>query len=144
MATPPRREYELTVRQEPKQARMCGVGGKHNLQFHHLGNITLLIQPTVAQSTLLQSSSCASLIPARADRLPVHLQQVRIMRPMGEVCFSLSILWRAAAFFVNVDCCCRYLLAYERCSACYLPTRLASERILIKNNTKKSNAHYFI
>ena len=24
----PRREYELTVRQEPKQARMCGVGGK--------------------------------------------------------------------------------------------------------------------
>ncbi|KAH7878350.1 velvet factor-domain-containing protein [Lentinula edodes] len=23
-----RREYELTVRQEPKQARMCGVGGK--------------------------------------------------------------------------------------------------------------------
>ena len=22
------REYELTVRQEPKQARMCGVGGK--------------------------------------------------------------------------------------------------------------------
>jgi hypothetical protein len=91
MATPPRREYELTVRQEPKQARMCGVGGKHNLQFHHLGNITLLIQPTVAQSTLLQSSSCASLIPARADRLPVHLQQARIMRRMGEVCFSLSL-----------------------------------------------------
>lgn len=25
---PTRREYELTVRQEPKQARMCGVGGK--------------------------------------------------------------------------------------------------------------------
>ena len=24
----PPREYELTVRQEPKQARMCGVGGK--------------------------------------------------------------------------------------------------------------------
>jgi Velvet factor len=24
----PRREYELTVRQEPKQARMCGVGGE--------------------------------------------------------------------------------------------------------------------
>ncbi len=23
-----RREYELTVRQEPKEARMCGVGGK--------------------------------------------------------------------------------------------------------------------
>ena len=23
-----RREYQLTVRQEPKQARMCGVGGK--------------------------------------------------------------------------------------------------------------------
>lgn len=22
------REYELTMRQEPKQARMCGVGGK--------------------------------------------------------------------------------------------------------------------
>lgn len=28
MATPHRREYELTVRQEPKQARMCGVGGE--------------------------------------------------------------------------------------------------------------------
>ena len=25
---PTRREYQLTVRQEPKQARMCGVGGK--------------------------------------------------------------------------------------------------------------------
>ena len=25
---PASREYELTVRQEPKQARMCGVGGK--------------------------------------------------------------------------------------------------------------------
>lgn len=24
----PRRQYELTVRQEPKQARMCGIGGK--------------------------------------------------------------------------------------------------------------------
>lgn len=23
-----RRQYELTVRQEPKQARMCGIGGK--------------------------------------------------------------------------------------------------------------------
>ncbi|KAG5638690.1 hypothetical protein H0H81_010915 [Sphagnurus paluster] len=28
MLTTPRREYHLTVRQEPKQARMCGVGGK--------------------------------------------------------------------------------------------------------------------
>lgn len=30
------REYELTVRQEPKQARMCGIGGKGALSlFFH-------------------------------------------------------------------------------------------------------------
>ncbi|KAG6843724.1 hypothetical protein H0H87_001252 [Tephrocybe sp. NHM501043] len=28
MLIPTSREYHLTVRQEPKQARMCGVGGK--------------------------------------------------------------------------------------------------------------------
>ena len=27
-AAPPDREYDLVMRQEPKQARMCGVGGK--------------------------------------------------------------------------------------------------------------------
>lgn len=28
MLTPAPRDYDLVVRQEPKQARMCGVGGK--------------------------------------------------------------------------------------------------------------------
>lgn len=40
------REYELTVRQEPKQARMCGVGGKgascslNSSSFAHLPPLT--------------------------------------------------------------------------------------------------------
>ena len=29
------RDYELTVRQEPKQARMCGVGGKGAFPLHN-------------------------------------------------------------------------------------------------------------
>jgi len=33
-----RRIYELVVRQEPKQARMCGVGGK--------GNFIIPLRPT--------------------------------------------------------------------------------------------------
>ncbi|KAI0341168.1 hypothetical protein BDW22DRAFT_333781 [Trametopsis cervina] len=29
-------EYELIVRQEPKQARMCGVGGKGSFPLHFI------------------------------------------------------------------------------------------------------------
>jgi hypothetical protein len=35
-----RRDYELTVRQEPKQARMCGVGGKSQTSLPGVTNIT--------------------------------------------------------------------------------------------------------
>lgn len=39
------REYELTVRQEPKQARMCGVGGMNNKSQISIINPTCLILP---------------------------------------------------------------------------------------------------
>ena len=33
------REYELSVRQQPKQARMCGVGGVFMFRFHSRASV---------------------------------------------------------------------------------------------------------
>ncbi|KAJ3476916.1 hypothetical protein NLI96_g10820 [Meripilus lineatus] len=95
------REYELTVRQEPKQARMCGVGGKglffsllsacHFLSLHRpyispTPPVLLLLhsivshlfysQPIVAQLTLHRSYNFASLTAPFADQTQALLGQV--------------------------------------------------------------------
>lgn len=42
----PNRQYELTVRQEPKQARMCGVGGKGAFILLPVPNLLLMVYVT--------------------------------------------------------------------------------------------------
>lgn len=76
------REYELTMRQEPKQARMCGVGGKGPLLQHPCSipcSLALLktSQPTAGRSTLHQSCNCASSTRPLAARNRVLLVPAR-------------------------------------------------------------------
>ncbi|KAL0952514.1 hypothetical protein HGRIS_006776 [Hohenbuehelia grisea] len=58
----PYREYELTVRQEPKQARMCGVGGKADRRPIDPPPIVQLrvIDPAAPSSSRRRTSSAAS------------------------------------------------------------------------------------
>jgi hypothetical protein len=60
----PSRVYDLVVRQEPKQARMCGVGGKGTVPPLCLcSRLTCPVKPTAGPSTRPPSSSSASSIP---------------------------------------------------------------------------------
>lgn len=89
-----RREYELTVRQEPKQARMCGVGGKGSLFICPLptSNLDLSrLQPTVDQLTHLQSFSYESWTPCSGLIPPVISADVR---SQGQVPLMLRVLPR--------------------------------------------------
>ncbi len=64
----PNREYELSVRQQPKQARMCGIGGKG---LHPLRGLLLFTVLTVCASTT-------------ADRRPIDpppIIQLRVVDP---------------------------------------------------------------
>lgn len=73
---PSTREYELTVRQEPKQARMCGVGGEHahyTLYQLHLTSITAdrrpIDPPPIVQLRVIdpQARRAASSPPATSE-----------------------------------------------------------------------------
>ena len=72
------REYELTVRQEPKQARMCGVGGKGLFASpsspHHL------IRPKIP--SFLPHRTPFSQLSFLADRRPIDpppIVQLRVI-----------------------------------------------------------------
>jgi hypothetical protein len=92
-------EYELTVRQEPKQARMCGVGGKgpfslyHSMRFSSLSHLhTFLwsdIQPTAVQSIHhpLSNSGSSILLPRRdVMRRPLHARIRLLQLPVLVLC----------------------------------------------------------
>ncbi|KAJ3914542.1 hypothetical protein F5877DRAFT_92676 [Lentinula edodes] len=56
-------EYELTVRQEPKQARMCGVGGKGSLRCSLVSDRRPIDPPPIVQLRVvdpLQRSNSSS------------------------------------------------------------------------------------
>src|SRR6266702_4441838 len=92
------REYELSVRQQPKQARMCGVGGI----FPSLLSLRPLIhlhrqQPIVVQSTHPPSSSCALLTKEKTfHRLPRRRHRSSTTnnhRTPTHIPTSLLVLW---------------------------------------------------
>lgn len=66
------REYELTVRQEPKQARMCGVGGKGLFPSLTAGITPQFLRACFAPSSrsLVTSPNgmlCAFALPGKCD-----------------------------------------------------------------------------
>jgi len=77
----PDRIYELVVRQEPKQARMCGVGGKgmiKNMFFIFVyEKLRGLLQLTVALLTLLRLCNCESSILLFNQGIPLQGLQRR-------------------------------------------------------------------
>jgi hypothetical protein len=70
----PHREYELTVRQEPKQARMCGVGGKstafipsHTSSNPRLADRRPIDPPPIIQLRVIDPQTRQPPSPARLD-----------------------------------------------------------------------------
>ncbi len=83
-----RRIYELIVRQEPKQARMCGVGGKGALLVSLPSLLPYPIFPPLATPPLVDvcvfTVLTSALRPCTADRRPIDpppIVQLRVIDP---------------------------------------------------------------
>jgi hypothetical protein len=105
------RIYELVVRQEPKQARMCGVGGKgipsnhHSLLVSHshapIADRRPIDPPPIVQLRVVHpsiQSGTLSLAPQRQEEtivqglipVPLTLEPLQMMRPMHRACLNRS------------------------------------------------------
>lgn len=90
------REYELTVRQEPKQARMCGVGGKGPSP---LPLFTYLLRPTFSHPLTTTSTSLNDRMASFRDVKKTYMLSYNL---------RVSLSWSASAYTDSIRSICAH------------------------------------